>query len=266
MRRRTAAAALALVVAAHVSPGVAAAQAQRLDPRDAIERSERAIGHVLDDYALVDSAGAPLSLTQYRGKPLIISLVYTSCSTVCPATTQHLIDAVNAAGRAVGLTRFNVLTIGFDARHDTPTRLAQFAATQGIRLPNWRLATADATTIEALLADLGFSYAAVAGGFDHVIQTSIVDADGRIRGHVYGDDFPLPVLVEPLKDAVFGAGGLRSLAGLFDRVRLICTVYDPAARRYRIDYGLAFGSVLGALSLLVMGGLILREWTRVRRA
>jgi len=74
------------------------------------------------------------------------------------------------------------------------------------------------------------------------------------------------VLVEPLKDAVYGAGGLRSVAGLIDRIKLICTVYDPAARRYRIDYGLAFGSVLGALSLLVMGGLILREWTRARRA
>jgi protein SCO1/2 len=268
MRRRTPAAAVALLCAgaAIVAPCVAAPAAQRLDPRSAIERSERAVGRVIGDRALLDAAGAPLSLQEYRGKPLIISLVYTSCSTVCPATTQHLIDAVNDAGRAVGLARFNVLTIGFDARHDTPARLAQFAGTQGIRLPNWRLASADAATIEALLADLGFSYAAVAGGFDHVIQTSIIDADGRIRAHVYGDDFPLPVLVEPLKDAVYGGGSLRSVAGLIDRLKLICTVYDPAARRYRIDYGLAFGSVLGALSLLVMGGLILREWTRVRRA
>jgi protein SCO1/2 len=185
---------------------------------------------------------------------------------VCPATTQHLIDAVNEGGRVVGLARFNVLTVGFDARHDTPARLRQFAGSQGITSPNWRLASADEATMAALLRDLGFSYAAVAGGFDHITQTTVVDRDGRIRAQVYGDDFPLPALIEPLKDAVDGTGALSSLGALIDRVKLICTVYDPAARRYRIDYGLAFGSALGGLSLLLMGGLIVREWRRARHA
>ena len=241
--------------------------AERLDPRKAVARSEQAIGRSHGSHVLVDSLGAPLALQDLRGKPLVISLVYTSCSSVCPATTQHLIDAVTEAGRVIGLARFNVLTVGFDARHDTPGRLRQFASSQGIALANWRLASADDAAIAALLAELGFSYAAVAGGFDHVTQTTIVDRDGTIYRHVYGDDFPLPVFVEPLKDAVYGTtGAFRSLAGLIDRVRIICTVYDPAAARYRIDYGLVFGSALGALSLLLLGGLIVREWRRARHA
>ena len=44
----------------------------------------------------------------------------------------------------IGPDRFEVLTVGFDARNDTPARLAQFASMQGIKSPNWRLASADA--------------------------------------------------------------------------------------------------------------------------
>jgi protein SCO1/2 len=51
-----------------------------------------------------------------------------------------------------------------------------------------------------------------------------------------------------------------------DRIKFICTAYDPGAGRYRIDYGLVFGSVLAAISLLLMGGLILREWLRAGHA
>jgi protein SCO1/2 len=268
MRRRIAlaAAALGLAGAATVACGAAAPGGQRLDPRAAIELSERAIGRTLGGYTLIDAAGAALRLHDYRGKPLVISTVYTSCSSVCPATTQHLLDAVGEAGRMIGLDQFNVLTVGFDARHDTPARLTEFAARQGIRSASWRLASAGGATIEALLRDLGFSYAAVAGGFDHVTLTTIVDRDGRIYRQVYGDDFPLPVFIEPLKDVVYGRSTVASLRGLIDRVKLICTVYDPASRRYQIDYGLAVGSVLGGLSLLVMAGLIAREWRRAGHA
>src|SRR6185503_2007379 len=109
--------------------------------------------------------GAPLALASYHGKPLVISLVYSSCSSVCPATTQHLINVVGEARRMLGTDAFAVLTVGFDARNDTPAHMAQFAAVQGVRFDNWRLASADAGTISALLRDLGFSYASVAGGF-----------------------------------------------------------------------------------------------------
>ena len=239
---------------------------ERLDPRQAMQRSEAAIGKAIGNYGLVDSTGAALPLSSYRGKPLIVSLVYTSCSSICPPTTQHLIAAIGQAAKLIGSDRFAVLTIGFDARNDTPAQLAHFASVQGVKFVNWRLASADSATMGALLRDLGFSYVAVAGGFDHVTQTTIIDRDGIIRCHVYGDEFPIQMFIEPLKDVVYGTSTAFSPAGLIDRIKFICTIFDPGSGRYRIDYGLAFGSVIAALSLVVMGGLILREWKRARDA
>jgi cytochrome oxidase Cu insertion factor (SCO1/SenC/PrrC family) len=162
------------------APVPAAAATPPLDPAATVAKGKQALGRTLGNYTLADKTGAPLALRDYRGKPLVVSLVYTACSSVCPPTTQHVIGAVNEAGRMIGLDRFNVLTIGFDARNDTPARLTQFASSQGIKSPNWQVASADPATIEALLGDLGFSYRAVAGGFDHLTQTTIIDREGRI--------------------------------------------------------------------------------------
>lgn len=262
---RAACAAIMLVHLLATLPSAVSASPQ-LDPAASVAKGTQALGRLIGGHTLVDMNGASLPLRDYRGKPLVISLVYTACSSVCPPTTQRVIDAVNEAGRMIGLDRFNVLTLGFDARNDTPARLTQFASAQGIKSPNWRVASADAATIQALLGDLGFSYRAVAGGFDHLTQTTIVDREGRIHRHVYGEDFPLQMFMEPLKDVIYGTTTSFTFSGIVDRIKFICTAYDPGSGRYRIDYGLVFGSVLAAFSLLVMGGLILREWIRSAHA
>lgn len=255
-------AASAVVLAIVMALPLAAATPQRLDPREVLARSEAAIGRKVGDYILTDSEGAPLDLAELRGKPLIISLVFTACSSVCPPATQNLIDAVREAGRVIGTDRFSVLTVGFDTRNDTPARLTQFASMQGIQSGNWRLASADSATIAGLLRDLGFSYVAVAGGFDHITQSTILDKEGKVYRQIYGEDFPLQVLMEPLKEAVYGTVKDLTFSAIVDRIRYICTTFDPGTRSYRFDYGIVVGGILGALSLLLMGGIILREWRR----
>ena len=68
-----------------------------------------------------------------------------------------------------------MLTVGFDARNDTVARMAQFASVQGVKLSNWRVASGDTATIEALLNDLGFSYAGGRRRLSITAQTTIVD-------------------------------------------------------------------------------------------
>jgi len=56
-----------------------------------------------------------------------------------------------------------------------------------------------------------------------------------------------------------------ALSALFERVRILCTVYDPVSGRYRIDYGLLI-EVLAGLS--VIGAVLFylaAEWRRNRR-
>ncbi len=239
-----------------------------LDPKAAYEFSQAALGRSLGSYRLTDHQGAPLLLDELRGRPLVISLVFTSCATVCPISTDHLRDAVVEARRALGDGRFAVLTFGFDASRDRPAQLSAFANTHSLDgVDDWYIASADPGTTTALLRDLGFSYRAAAGGFDHVTQTTIVDASGRVYRHVYGETFPLPVFMEPLKDLVLGSVTRSAApADLWDRVAFLCTVYNPLTGAYRFDYGIFFGIFFGGLSLLITGFIIFRLWLGNRRA
>lgn len=241
--------------------------AERLDPAAVYEKSEAAIGRTVADYKLTDSNGEAFKLGDYRGRPLVLSLIYTSCSTVCPPTTQHLRSAVAEAQRSIGGDRFAVITLGFDARNDTPARMASFKNTQNADLPGWRFASADPVTISALLRDVGFSYVNAAGGFDHITQTTIIDAQGKVYRHIYGEDFPLQVFMEPLKEAVFGlVASSMSINALVDRIRFICTVYDANVGHYRTSYAVFFGIGAGALSLLLSGWVVASAWRSARLA
>ncbi len=244
------------------------AGATKLDAEAAYESSQAAIGRQTSAHVLTDHTGRPLALADLRGKPLVVSLVFTSCATVCPITTEYLREQVERARGALGEDAFNVLTFGFDASGDRPAQLAGFAGTHRLLgIEGWHIASADPDTTAAFLDELGFSFRAAAGGFDHVTQTTILDGGGKVYRQVYGEAFPLPVLMEPLKELVLGSA-TRSAApqDLWNRISFLCTVYNPLTGAYRFDYGIFFGIFFGALSLVVTGIIILRLWLERRRA
>lgn len=234
----------------------------RLDQTRALRLSQSAIGNVLRAHVLRDADGAPLRLADLRGKPLLVSFVYTGCFQVCPTTTRSLERAVQAAMRTLGPDAFNVISVGFNQPFDTPQAMRAFAQQHGVHLPNWHFASPDPDTLAALAADAGFSYAPVAGGFDHITQVTIVDAQGVVTSQVYGERFALPELVEPLKALLTGARPEpAALADLVDRVRLLCTYYDPVSGQYRFKYAILIeiaGGITGVLALIAFIARTLR--------
>jgi protein SCO1/2 len=253
---------LAGVLFAQATPSGAA-----LDPRAVLQTSQAAIGKPIGDYTLVDASGRSVRLAEYRGKPLIVSFVYTGCTQVCPTTTKFLDRAIDEAQRALGQDAFRVITIGFNLPFDTPLAMHDFRKRQGIDRPNWEFLAADAPTIAGLARDTGFVWTPTASGFDHLTQATIIDGRGRVFQQVYGESFELPMFVGPLKELATGSPApVQDLAGIFERVRILCTVYDPRAGKYRLNYGLIIEILVG---LSVLGGTLAylgNEWRRQRGA
>ena len=241
-------------------------QGTKLGPRDALARSQAAVGKPIGDYALRDHRGNDIRLDRYRGKPLLVSFVYTGCFDVCPVTTRALGRAVEEAQRVLSVDAFNVISVGFNLPFDTSGAMREFQKRQGIALPNWEfLAAADAATVDGLSRDVGFAWVPTAAGFDHLTQVTIIDAQGRVFRQVYGESFELPMLVAPLRELVAGTPApVQSFANFLESVRILCTVYDPGAGRYRLNYGL-FIEIFAGLSML--GGTawyLTAEWRRQR--
>ena len=238
-----------------------------LDPRRALEISQAAQGNALGDYTLRDTQGALVRLAQYRGKPLVVSFIYTGCAQVCPTATRSLANAVAQAQRALGPDAFRVITVGFNLPFDTPSAMADFQRRHGIALPNWSFLAVDEATLAALAQDVGFAWEPAAGGFDHLTQATVIGPDGRVYRQVYGESIDAPMLTGPLRELVAGAlAPAPSLAGYIEKLRILCTVYDPRSGRYRLDYAL-FIEIAAGLSIL--GGTawyLVSEWRRQRPA
>jgi protein SCO1/2 len=234
---------------------------------EALRLSQSAIGRQVGNYTLTNADGQPVRLSSLRGKPVLVSFIYTGCFQVCPTTTRNLKQAVESAQRSMGLDSFHVISVGFNLPADTPQAMASFARQQGVFLPNWKFLSPDADTLAALAEDLGFTYSGVAGGFDHITQVSVLDQEGRVYRQVYGDSFPLPQLVQPLKELLTGvARPQEGLAGFIERVRILCTVYDPASGTYRYNTSILFEIAGGLVGISAMLIFLVREGRKTRRA
>lgn len=252
---------MATVIASAAEPARANIQSAAFDAGTALAASQAAIGRQLPALRFTDQHGQPLSLADFRGRPLVISPIYTSCYHICPTTTTWLKSVSEVASVVVGESAFTVLTVGFDTANDTTERMRAYARQRGIDTPQWIFASADAGTVALLLAEIGFTYAPAAGGFDHMIQATIVDRDGRVYRQVYGQQFDTPLLVEPLKKLVLGQRLEEdTFSSVVEQVRLFCTVFDAKSGRYRFDYSIFLSFAIGLLSLGGVAVFIWRSW------
>jgi protein SCO1 len=218
----------------------------------ALRASQAVIGRRTSNHELIDQDGNPLRLADLRGRPVVLSLVFTKCFAVCSGQTLHLREVTRIAREALGARSFTVLTVGFDSAHDTPERMLAYGRDRGIHDPDWHFASADAATVRRLTDEVGFTWLPSSRGFDHITQVTILDANGTVAQQVYGAGFSPPELIEPLKELLLGRRVERtSLQGLIERVRLYCSVYDPTSGRYRVDYSM-FAAAIPALVVLGM--------------
>ena len=252
----------------HATAQDEAAAAAGLDQETTLRISQAAIGQKISDFTLLDREGRAIRLSSFRGKPLLVSFIYTGCFQVCPLTTRSLQNAVEAGRAVFGTSQYNIVSIGFNQPADTPLALKAFARQYRISQPNWAFLSPHASIIEPLAREFGFSYVATPAGFDHVLQVTLLDKDGRVYRQIYGEELNADSLGEPLKQLMRNAPVAEQLKldDLIERVRILCTVYDPKTGRYRVKYDLLIEVAGGVTFALAMMWFFLAEWWARRQA
>lgn len=233
-----------------------------LDQDVALRDSLAVIGRQVPELTMLDQRGETVSLSSFRGKPLLVNFFYSGCYRICPNSTRALHKSVKAMRDRFGDDQFNVISIGFDQPTDSPMALREYAAKQSIRYDNWTFLSPARADVAEIARSFGFSFVPTPMGFDHTLQVSVVDSAGIIRQQVLGDAFGPDSLGEPLKRLL--GGGLvaetRSMGDLFAKIRILCSVYDPETGRYRVDYSLYIELAGGITFIGLMAWLAIREW------
>lgn len=238
-----------------------------LEREAAFAASQAVIGDVIGEFTLLNREGQPVRLSQYRGKPLLVSFIYTGCMQVCPATTRHLQNALASAQQVFGDRQFNVISIGFNQPDDSPQAMKAFAAQFHIDQSGWDFLSPHADKVKSLTQAFGFSYRATPAGFDHMAQLTLLDANGRVYRQIYGDNFASDAVVEPIKQLLNNSPVSETVSfnGLIDRVRILCTVYDQVTGNYRFQYGLLLEVGGGLTFAIAVLWFFFTEWRTRRR-
>ena len=91
------------------------------------EGSIRPPGMAPAEFRMRDQDGKIATLSEYRGKPVVVTFLYTTCEDTCPLTAQQIRGALDKLGHDVP-----ALAIAVDPPNDTPDRARRFLAEQRI--------------------------------------------------------------------------------------------------------------------------------------
>jgi protein SCO1 len=143
------------------------------------------------DLALEPASGAPFRLASLAGRPVLVTMFYSHCTSVCPMLTSQLQRLVSSLPQAAR-ERADVLMVSFDSLRDTPPVLAAFASAHHIDGPRWHVARGSAADVRALAAALGIQYRELPDhSFNHSAVIALLDAEGVPRARseqLAGDD------------------------------------------------------------------------------
>jgi protein SCO1/2 len=164
-------------------------------------------GHELPDVTLVNQDGNTVRLSDYRGRALGLTFVFTRCPLpdFCPLmmtnfAAAHAILIADETQRA----RTHLLTVSFDTKHDTPEILREYGKPFQRTTPpftHWELASGTEEAIRTLGGELGLDYVEESRSFTHNLRTAVVDPEGKLVHLFRGNDWRPEELVDKLRRA-----------------------------------------------------------------
>ncbi len=123
-----------------------------------------------------DQYGATRSLSDLRGRPSVVAMIYTRCTSTCPLAIGELHRIEAATDSSLGL-----LLVSLDPAVDTPAILAQYAREHGMIGPRWTLLSGSASDVRDLAATLGIRYRRLTpDDIAHSNLLTLLDAQGHV--------------------------------------------------------------------------------------
>jgi len=161
-------------------------------------------GNSVPDFRLTDQNHDTVSLSQFRGKVVVMTFVYTRCP-----LPDYCVRLSNNFG--VLQRRFQslmgrdlvLLTVVIDPIHDQPTELSSYARTWKADSRSWHFLTGPVAEIQRICRGFDMSFYPDEALFVHSFHTVVISRKGRLAANLEGNNFTaqqLGDLVQVLAD------------------------------------------------------------------
>ncbi|MCH9659729.1 MAG: SCO family protein [Bacteroidetes bacterium] len=139
--------------------------------------------HTINDFSLINQNGAAVTHTDYDGKIYVADFFFTTCQTICPIMTDHMLQIQEELSDDNDIL---LLSHTVTPEIDSVAQLKKYAVEKGVDDNKWNLVTGDKEQIYNLARK---SYLVVKDlpndeqyGMIHTENFVLVDPQKRIRG------------------------------------------------------------------------------------
>lgn len=167
-------------------------------------------GESVVDVLLQDQDGQPLRISDYRGKVLALTFIYTRCPIpeFCPRMMKNFQDLEGLIEAETGLReKGRLLSVSFDVEFDRPEVLQAFGSAfvkdrgKG-PFARWKLATGTREEVGRLGQFFGLVFFKEGGDFAHSLVTVVVGPDGKLVKEFSGNDWNVKDALAAMRVAI----------------------------------------------------------------
>lgn len=219
------------------------------------------------DLNFFDEDGKEVRLREFLGtRPVVMSLVYYSCQSLCNFHLNGLIDVLKTISWTAG-NEFDVLAISFDSneasnldmvRKKREAYLKEYNRSEHLGRLHFLTGTQD--QIQKLTQSVGFRFKwdSASKQWAHASAAILLTPGGMVSRYLHGVSFSAQNMKLALLEAANG-----KIGNLIDNLVFRCFRYDPTKSRYTI-YAFNIMRMGGLIFVALLGIILLPLWIRER--
>jgi protein SCO1/2 len=142
------------------------------------------------DFRLKDQFGKQVSLSQFKGRPTVVTFLYTHCPDVCPVVADKLHLVVQALGKDA--PHVAILAVSMDPKGDTVSAALNFSKVHKL-VNSWHFLVGTLNQLSPVWSNytVDAQAATSAGTVTHSTFVYVIDKQGRERVLLDNDFTPL---------------------------------------------------------------------------
>jgi len=144
-------------------------------------------GDDVPDFALVNQSGRTIHLDQFRGKPLLLTFIYTRCPVpdFCLLMSNNFSEVLKQLQKSPeAFEKTQLLSISIDPDYDKPSVLhsygKRYVGDVDPDFQHWQFASGSSEEVRKAADFFGLSYSQKQGQIVHTLQTVLIGSDRKI--------------------------------------------------------------------------------------
>jgi protein SCO1/2 len=180
----------------------------RPDYKPAVQYHTPRVGDAVPDFRLLNQSGRNINLSEFKGKVLVVTFIYTRCplADYCPRMSRNFAEIDKAlAGDPALYRETHLLSISFDPAYDTPAVLRSYGGAYTGNytketFAHWDFAAPPEKELSQVTQFFGVG---VTPGenktLNHSLSTAVIGKDGKIAAWYPTNEWKPAEVVETVK-------------------------------------------------------------------